>query len=181
MREPVSVWTNAAYVAAGVPFVSEGGLSTYVGLTFILLGLSSGWYHWALSTKAQLADERGMYVAFAALAVAAWVGAVPPRADNTLTLVTLALTVGLVLATQAERLNSFLWVPFLVLTGLAGVAVNVSLEASLWLLAGFVLVTLIRQLHDSSAFLKPYRDLIHGVWHSGSAVFLYIYAVTVLP
>ena len=74
MKEPISVVTNAAYVAAGAAILADGSVpALYVGAMLIILGLSSAWYHWALSLKAQLMDERGIYLSLCAIMGAAYV------------------------------------------------------------------------------------------------------------
>lgn len=177
MRQPVSTITNLAYLVAGLVLMRNGGpVGVVSGLAFAFLGIASGWYHWALSKKAQITDERGMYLCLT-ISIAAQLYAISPVAG--LTGLYVAVLAGVLLSIGAERLDSYWVIPILSLGALLLHGVAVSWESALWLFLGLVGATLIREGHDRSRTLRPYRDLVHGVWHMATA--LYLFLLTAIP
>jgi hypothetical protein len=178
-REPLSVVTNAAYVAAGVAIALHGGvLAVYTGACVVLLGLASGWFHAAHTPKAQLADERGMYLAFTALLGLALSPVLP--VPGYVVAMAAALLAALLMR-SATRIDSFVAMPALVVATLAAVALSRSLSVALFLAAGFAAATLIRQLHDWSRDLRLFTDVIHAVWHCATATLIFVVADIILP
>lgn len=180
MKEPISVWTNLAYLLVGILIlVFREGVALYVGVAFIGLGLGSAWFHWVLSPDAQLTDERWMYVAFTGLiAVAAEpFGVAGPY------LAVAAVALGWVLFALARHpvVDSFVVTPLLVVLLLTLVALRHGLLLAGLLFCGYVVSVATRQLGIlvSQELARrgdpnPHRwsDLFHGLWHLSTAAWM---------
>jgi hypothetical protein len=178
VKEPVSVITEAARIVAGVAIIAHGGvMAWYVGVTMIFLGLASAWFHWTLAWDPQTMDERGMYLCFWALIAATWApfleGVGPYFAAFT-------VFMGVCFAVYARRISSTRAVPSLCAAMLVGVGLSVGWATAGWLALAFAATLAIRQTHDWSPALMPYKDLIHGVWHLSTALFMFIAADIIL-
>lgn len=174
MREPLSVFTNIAYLIGGLVLMRNGGpVGIACGLGFLFLAITSAWYHWALTTRAQLADERGMYVCLALL-IAAQLHAFDPMAG--VIAIAPALLLGITLAGAAERIDSYKVIPTLSIGVIVIHGLAVSWDSALWITGALAGAVVIREGHDRSKRLKPYRDVIHGVWHLATALYLFLLA-----
>lgn len=154
-KEPLSVWTNAAYAVVGViVLLAPGGAAGVVyGLSLILLALGSFAYHAGRKTNppswGQRADEMGMY-----LVLSAAIGVITGAWVPCLVLAT-TLTIG------HYHIDSMKVVPAL------GAAAFLALGlVSGWGPAGLVL--LIFLVAGVARFLFS-SDLSHAAWHVLSA------------
>jgi len=180
MKTPVSVATNVAYAIPGAIIVAQGSfVSIVVGLAFIGLAIGSAAFHAWYSIAAQLADERGMYVSFGALAGLAWMPVVPDALATTVFV--LGVLVGIVLAYFAPRpgVDSSKVMPALAITGILGIGLSTDWMTAALFLVGFLSIAAWRELPESNfwksrpAFKDAY-DLVHGIWHLGTALMMWL-------
>jgi len=208
METPFSVITNLAYVIAGL-YVLRGRriritteksgfgymhgrtrtlASWLVGISFVLLGLASGAFHWAYEPWAQLMDERGMYLAFSVLAGVLWDNSRPvhdivdERLGPTLTALArwmlrwLGLALGITLAAFAAQVDSMIVMPALALVCIAGVWIAQGFQRALMFFIGFLAIAAIRELPEANFWARDPLfgyDLIHGLRHLTTALFMY--------
>lgn len=181
MIHPFSTLTNLAYVLAGMAIALRGHpTGVFVGIAFVVLGMGSAWYHATRVAEHQLADERGMYLAFSMLIGATFTGVVP---DLWLVgVMILATTMGVVLASVAAhpKVSSFTVIPVLVLSMLALLALNHDAMAALKLLVAFLAIEAWREIPENNfgpprpAWVMRLYDPIHGIWHLVTAYLMYM-------
>jgi hypothetical protein len=208
---PIAFWTNAFYVVIGVLVLVRGRAVTeplpyetsprvthrrrtldawLVGVSFLLLAVGSGLHHWFNATHqppaawwAQLADERGMYLAFGSLAGALWASVAVPWPCRWSPRVCLSLAgtfagVGLAILAPQPWVDSMWTMPAWALLCVAGVGLKrVELEdgrhRSGWpraaaFFVGLLGIAMLRELPESNFWPRDGLfgyDELHGVWH----------------
>lgn len=164
-KDPVSTWTNLAYLFAGILMVvSSPSMGTLVLLSgFLGLTIGSMAFHWTRAAWGQKADEIGMYVAFSSLILALlevhWA--------------IMLMVQGLVLFLAVrliDKLDSFFLVPALVIISVLVSPMSLLFKLSVVLL--YSTSVLIRHLgeleEDAGRFVK--YDYAHGIWHIATAL-----------
>ena len=164
-KDPVSTWTNLAYLFAGILMViSDPNPSTWVLLLgFLGLTVGSMAFHWTKATWGQRADEIGMYVAFSSLILALlgvhWA--------------MMLVAQGLVLffaIRLIDKLDSFFWVPALVVISILVSPISLLFKLSVVLLySTSVLIRHLGELEEDAGRLVKY-DYAHGIWHIATAL-----------
>ena len=159
--------------------------SWLVGLSFVALGVASGLHHFFNTTLAppvvpwaQLADERGMYLAFSVLAGVLWAMAYRLRGGYRTTLVLVGLAQGIVLAAFAAQpwADSMWMMPTLALLCIAGVGVGQSWGRALKFFVAFLAIAAIRERPEANFWARDplfSYDLIHGAWHLVTGLWMY--------
>lgn len=183
MSTPFSVLTNVVYVIVGLYIlIKNRRLADWlVGLSFIGLGVASAAYHTFYQPWAQLADERGMYLAFTLLAANAWgyhygANLKSERIKwNVYMVVGAIIGVILMLIADYPQVDSMYVMPALVLVGLAGIGLYKSWTRALMLFLGFLFIAGIRELPETNFWARDPLfdyDWIHGGWHLFTGLFM---------
>jgi hypothetical protein len=173
-RTVFSEATNLAYIVAGITILlSAQPTGPIVGAAFILLGIGSWVYHHYYAEWANLMDERGMYVCFAAIVAAAPYQEIPEPWGGLLGAVILGVGVLMAIAAGDPRLATMRTMPAWALALVAAVWWTSNLATAGVLLVAFLLVAFLRELPESNfwtpkAWFRERYDGLHGLWHVGT-------------
>jgi len=157
MKEPISTYTNLAYIVAGVAMWNP-----VLTTAHIILGITSGGYHWTKNRLWQKLDVRAMFLVFGAHMwnfIGSWEA---------------ALMIGLAVILTWVRESDFsteVTIPYMFL-----------ITAALALSSGvswFFLIVFIIALVCNIPFLylnlnKGVTDVLHGLWHILTAYGFYL-------
>lgn len=164
MKHFLSIITNLSYIIAGVAVWSN---AWYVGLSLVLLGLASGWYHYAHTRISNAADIIGIYLTLNACIIYMLAGYGVPLEY----LLVGGLAVTGVMATYESKIDSMLVIPtqFLVLALL-------SLDQVPNYVPIFIAALLLNIPHLRMHGKAPhfFIEFTHGVWHILTAIGFYL-------
>lgn len=180
---PFSAVTNILYVLAGVGcFYSTHPASIVVGLSFIALGVGSGWYHILYDKGGQLMDERMMYVSFSAIAGAGYMAVVPPGLEIFAFMLVFGLGVLAAYFADHYLVDSMWMMPGWALAALYAVVLNAGWAAAGVIFLGLLIAELVREIPEDNfgpqrpESLKRLYDLFHGLWHIQTAYWMTVMA-----
>jgi len=163
MKEPIATATNLAYGVAGVFMIAEGSaLGIYAGIGSIMLMLGSAWFHGLRTRLGQTADEIAMYAAIVALDVYLFAHLFSLASDAAY-LIAIGVLLTLVLATNWDKIDSFIAVPALALFGVLLVGLQATWIAAAGLFIQFAIAVALRQQGVVTRGMGG--DLLHGIWH----------------
>jgi hypothetical protein len=176
IKQPVSVWTCAAYLIIGFLAAGKAAVDIFLFLSFTYLAVASAGFHWTRSRHWQKADESSMYTVFWAIIVSFLTAWYP---ENYGWIFTACIAAPVIMTVYHERINTFpgvgilFWVSWVLFLSANSWAI------SLIVLFVFAAAYLFRAFGDDlrawySGDPNENEDPLHGVWHVGNALGFYL-------
>lgn len=159
----LNIASNLAYVIAGI---AVWGVAWYVGLSLILLGVASAWFHTTYTRTANAADIIGIYLTFNSIIAFL----LSNYEINLMTLLIGVILITFVMGMYEGKMNSSIIIPvqFTIVCMLAWS--QVPMYAPIFLAA---LLLNIPHLKMEDKAPHWFIEATHGVWHILTALGIY--------